>query len=243
MNMDRATLTGRGRRLVIGFAFGLSFFTPALFGDSLPPCVEASLSSYDATGFQCLIDGYTLEDVTFSSSQTGDATLLSDSEITVDPTVTTGVSLAFDGDFVSAAGQTEEYIIQYELDPQLPKIKSVSADTGAGDPITLIGQYCGNGILGAYVPGMPTSCSGSDTSGIFPTSLEIDGNDMFASADFRSTVTDLDSRLVLDLDGASSVTSFGSTANVVPEPSTSLFLAPGVLALVWLRKRWLANSR
>lgn len=244
MDMGGAVSIGSGRWLVIGFAFGLSLLTPALFGDPLPACVEASLSTYDASGFQCTIDGYSLEDVTFSSSQTGGASLLSDSQITVDPTITTGVSVAFEGDFVAAAGQTEEYIVQYELDPQLPRISGVSADTGKGDPITLTGQFCGNGTLGAYVADMPTSCSGSDTSGIFPTNLQIDGNDMFATAEFPTLVTNLDSRLVLDLDGPASVTSFGSTANVsnvVPEPSTGLFLAPGMLAILWLRKRFLVN--
>ncbi len=236
-----------GRRiwLVSGLAFGLALFTPALFGDPIPPCVQASLSTYDAAGFQCIVDGYTLEDVTFSSSQTGGATLLTDSDIMVDPTVTTGPNVAFDADFVSLEGQTEEYIFEYELDPQLPKVTKVTADTGSGDPVMLTGQFCGNGTLGAYVAGQATTCSGSDPSGIFPATVVVNGNNMSASATFPSPVTNLDSRLVLDLDGASSVTSIGSTATlgVVPEPSTSLFLAPGMLAFLWLRKRWMASGR
>jgi hypothetical protein len=245
MKTGRTEFGGRRLWLVSGFAFGLALFTPALFGDPIPPCVAASLSTYDATGFQCIVDGYTLEDVTFSSSQTGGATLLTDSQITVDPTVTTGPNVEFDADFVSLEGQTEEYIFQYELDPVLPKITSASAKTGPGDPVTLTGQFCGNGTLGAYVAGQPTSCSGSNTSGIFPATLVVDGNNMSASATFPSAVTDLDSRLILDLDGASSITSLGSTATlgVVPEPSTSLFLAPGMLAFLWLRKRWLASGK
>ena len=247
MCSGKAVFIGQRMALLPFFAFGLTLLAPALYGDPISPCSADTVATYSAAGFQCIVDGYTLEDFTFSSSQTGGATLLTASQITVDPTTAaTGVSVQFSGDFIAAADQTEEYIFQYELDPVLPRVLGTSIETGPGDPVILTGQFCGDGTLNAYVPDQPTSCSGTATSGIFPSTLHIIGNDMTTGADFPSAVTDLDSRLVLDLDGPASVTSFGSTANVanaVPEPSTVLFLTPGMLAILWLRKRFLVKGR
>lgn len=233
--------------LVRGFIFGFTLLGTALVGSPIPACGVASLSTYDAPGYECTIDGYTLEDLTFNSTQTGGATLLTDNQIMVDPTSdSTGVSFQFNGDFVSAADQTEEYIFQYELDPPLPKVTGATVVTGPGDPITLTGQFCGNGMLvGNYVAGQPTSCSGTDTSGIFPADVVVVGNNSSGSVQFPSLVTDLDSRLVLDLDGASSITSFGSTTDLssVPEPSMAFLLAPLMLGFMLLRKRGLLNGR
>jgi hypothetical protein len=54
-------------------------------------------------------------------------------------------------------------------------------------------------------------------------------------------VTDLDTQLILDLDGPASVQSFGSTVDLntasVPEPSAILWQTPLMLALLWVGKR------
>jgi hypothetical protein len=227
---------------------GLTIFGPALFADPVP-CAEATLATYDVSGYQCTIDGFTLDDFTLAES--GTASLLSDSEIEVTPTLTSsGISVQFSAAsgyaFNIPSGQNAQYIIQYELDPQLPTIGGEMVDTGSGDPVNLIGQFCGNGTFtGPYVSGQPTSCMGTDTNGIFPATVIVPGNNNSGSAVFPLPVTDLDSRLILDMDGPASISSFGSTAEFsgVPEPSAALWLAPGMLGLMWLRKKRLANAQ
>lgn len=241
------------KRMVLTLLFGLllAFLAPALFGSPVP-CPTAPLTTYQASGYQCLIEGYTLQDFSFSESQTGEATLLTPSEITVNPSFSTpdSVSFQFYGAFSAAAGQTAEYIVQYNLDPLLTKITGQGIDLGPADPVNLTGQFCGNGMLvGPYNPGNPTNCSGTDPAGIFPLTLYTSGDSTFTSAPFPTTVTTVDTRLVLDLVGASSTTYFGTNTDIiptvssVPEPSTSIWLVPGMFAMLWLRKKRLASRR
>jgi hypothetical protein len=254
MNRGERAASGWQMWLIPVFAFGLTFLTPALFGS---PCGVTSLATYTGSEFQCTLGSFTLEDFTFSSSSTGDATLLSPSQIMVDPTgsTLTTLSVQFSGDFSVTQGQMAEYILAFEVDPVLPKISDPSIDLGPNDPVTLTGEFCGNGTLFSDPNTDPTvlpTCLGDDPSGIFPAKLQIVGSGPAATQtyQFPQLVTTLDSRLILDLDGPASVGTFGTTIGVtgggpspVPEPSTSLFLASGLLGFVWLRKRWLANGR
>ncbi len=241
---------GHRMALALLFALGLTSLPSKVFA-SPAPCAVASVLTYQASGFQCTIEGYTFEDFMFIDSGSPGATLLTPDQITVNPTFSTPNSVAFQffGDFATTADQTEEYIVQYELDPVLPHITGEGIDLGPADPVTLTGQFCGNGTLvGNYVAGSPTNCSGTNQSGIFPLTLTTTGDGTIASAEFPSIVTDVDTRLVLDLSGDSSTTFFGTNADItgvsnVPEPSTSLWLAPGMFGLLWLRKKWLANGR
>ena len=221
----------------------LATLSPVMSASPIAPCATATVSTYDVAGFQCSIDGYILEDFTFSASQTGGATLLSDSQIDLDPTVTPGgMSFQFSGVdntiFSVPDGQTAEYVFQYELDPLLPKITGGTVTTGPGDPVVLTGQFCGNGTLTTYVAGQQTTCSGTDPAGIFPATAVVNGNNMSTNYQFPVTVTDLDTRLILDLDGPANVTTFGTSVNVspTPEPSSALWLAPAMLGLAWLRR-------
>jgi hypothetical protein len=243
--MNRCAAGGRRMALGLLFALCLTLLASGLAASPLP-CAVASVTTYQAEGFQCTVEGYTFEDFSFSASQTGGATLLTPDQITVNPTFSTpnSVSFQFFGDFVSLAGQTEEYIVQFELDPLLPHIVGEGIDIGPADPVTLTGQFCGDGMLvGPYVAGNPTNCSGTAPTGIFPTTLQTTGDGTFASGNFPHVVTDVDTRLILDLSGASNTTYFGTNANITaaPEPSSALWLVPGMFALGWLRKRQLVN--
>jgi hypothetical protein len=256
--MFTAQLTGKRMVFNLLFSLGLTLLAPALFGSPVP-CPIAPLTTYEASGYQCLIEGYTLDDFTFSDSQTGGATLLTPSQITVNPSFSTpdSVSFQFFGAFSAASGQTAEYIVQYNLDPLLPKITGQGIDLGPSDPVNLTGQFCGNGLLvGPYISGSPTDCSGTNPAGIFPLTLFTSGDSTIATGTFATTVTTVDTRLILDLVGDSNTTYFGTNADIiptegggggpvsgVPEPSTSLWLVPGMFAALWLRKKWLANER
>jgi hypothetical protein len=241
--------------------FALTLLAPALFGSPLPTCGVASLATYDAAGYECTLGVFTLDDFTFSDSQTGEATLLSDSQIMVDPSGSTPTAINFQfstpSGFSVGDDQTAEYIVQYQMDPVLPKVTGGTIDLGPNDPVTLTGEFCGNGTLYSAPntdPSVEPTCLGTNPLGIFPSKLQLVGSGpgVSTSFDFPSlVVTTLDTRLILDLDGPAEVDYFGSTANVtfggpspvssVPEPSTSLLLAPGLLAFVWLRKKWQAR--
>jgi len=90
---QRMASKGQRFHLFLLAGFGLTLLAPALFGD---PCGQATVATYRAAGFQCTIDGYVLEDLTFSDSETGAATLLSDSEIVLTPSIVPdGISFQF----------------------------------------------------------------------------------------------------------------------------------------------------
>jgi hypothetical protein len=235
-----------------GFVLCLTILAPGLFANPIPTCGVASLATYDSPGYECTLGDYTLEDFSFTTSETGGASLLTDSQILVDPTgsTPTTIEVAFSGDFsVADTGQSAEYVFQYELDPVLPTISSPTLNLGPNDPVTLTGEYCGNGMIFSAAntdPLTEPSCVGNDQSGIFPGKLQILGTGPSASLsyDFPQLVTTIDSRLILDLDGPSNVNSFSSVINVtgggpspVPEPSSALLLAPALLGFVLLRKK------
>jgi hypothetical protein len=240
--------------LLLVFAFGFTLLAPALFASPLP-CVVDSFADYQVQG-QCMLGNYTLNGFTFDSSATGGANLLGASQITVDPTgsTPTGLSLRFStpGGFQVAQSQTAEYIFRFTLDPILPDIGGPVIDLPPDDPVTLTGEFCGDGTLYSGPKVQPVVCIGSASSGIFPARLQIAGSSIGASQsyDFPQLVTMVDNRLILDLTGPAHVDYFDWRANVtgggpssVPEPSTALLLMPALLALPWLRKRRLANGR
>ncbi len=230
--------------------FGLTLIAPALFANPLPTCAMASLSTYDAANYECTLGDFTLEDFTFSATGTGGAVLDTDSQILVDPTGSTPTSISVQfstpGGFMVSSGQTAEYVVQYVIDPMLPSITAATIDLGPNDPVTLSGGFCGNGIITSFTPGADPFCTGDASLGIYPAELQLTGTGPAASSDPHlfppSVVNTLDTELILDLDGPAEADYFGSTASVtsggpaaVPEPSTTLWLAP-LLGLMWLRR-------
>jgi hypothetical protein len=199
-----------------------------------------------------MLGDFILTAFTFASSSTGEANLVTASQITVDPTgsTPTNLSLQFStpGGFHVNQGQTAEYIFRYLLDPILPMIGGPVMDLGPNDPVTLTGEFCGDGTLSSAPKSQPVVCTGSATSGIFPARLQIVGAGTPASQSFQfpSLVTTMDNRLILDLVGPATLDNFGWGATVngsgpspspAPEPSTLLLLTPALLALTWVRRR------
>jgi hypothetical protein len=251
MYKRRVGVTRRTKSLFLMTALALIVLASGLSGSPLT-CATGTVSDYQAAGFQCSLGSYTLEQFTFSDSSTGGASLVAPSNISVVPSynAASGIALEFHGDFNASAGQTAQYIIQFELDPLLPNLTGTSISTGPNDPVTLTGQFCGDGTLAAYVAGQPTSCSGTASSGIFPLTLMITGNNQATSQSFPVLVTDIDTRLILDLVGPASVSVFGTGTSFAspdvsqapaPEPSTPLLLASGLFAFVWWRKKLAAR--
>jgi hypothetical protein len=226
---------------------GVSLFAPALFAS---PCEVAPLTTYEASGFTCTIDGYTLSDLTFTSSSTGGAPLATDSEITVNPFLdSSGYVIQFESDdFTNDTSGTAQYIAQYELDPVLPRINGIDIDLGPADPPVLIGQFCGNGTFtGPFDPtNIATSCMGTDTEGIFPLTLgPLNTNNSDVGMDFPIPVTSVDNRLIMQLEGPSSAAFFEEGVSLVatPEPSLLALLIPALFGLVLLRRKRLASVR
>jgi len=211
------------------------------------PCATASLSTYDTVGFTCTIDGYTLSDVTFSESETGGASLAPDTDITVNPlTTANGFVFQFESeDFTddSATMGTEQYIVQYELDPVFPEINGIDIDLGPADPATLYGQFCGDGtITSTFDPSLPLNftCSEGSSSAI----LEAVGNNVYDSQNFPSQVTSVDSELILQLDCDSSTQYFeGGVILATPEPSLLALMIPVLIGLLLLGRKRLASVR
>ncbi len=231
------------RILPIGlFAVAVTLPTPALFGQ----CVSGTLTSYESGGlnFGCTMPGpagYTVnfDDLIATSSDAG-AILLTPDEIMVRPSFTAdSLSFDFSGEFAAAAGDTDTYTIEYTLDPAVPKIKGPGIVTGPNEPVNLQGEFCGGATFAQ------DSCAG-DFEGLGLTGPSV--GPVSTSTLFPSPETTLDTRLILTLDASDSSGStigyFGSTDTLAtPEPSSSLWLAPGLLAFVWLRNKRLANSR
>jgi hypothetical protein len=204
----------------------------------------------------CTLGDFVLKDFTFASSGTGGISLLLDSQIIVNPSGSTPADLSVQfstpGGFQAGSGQTAEYIVEFILDPLAPTIAGPIIDLGPNDPVTLTGEFCGDGTLTSTPNSLPVTCTGTSTTGIFPFRLQIAGTGVpdSVSGRFPILVTTMDNRLILDLTGPASADSFGWGANVtgggpssVPEPSTSFLLITALLALPWLRKKWTASIR
>lgn len=248
--IQNRTKARRHLRLALFIALVCVAHVPALFASQLSPtslCSQASLAVYLTEG-ACTIGDYTLKDFTFASSGTGGANLLPASQIMVDPTGSTinNIALQFSaaGGFQAAAGQTAEYIFHWNLDPFFPSIGGPDIDLGPNDPVTLTGEFCGDGLLSSAPKAQPVMCTGSAPTGIFPARLQIVGTGAPASvaASFPTLVTTMDNRLILDLNGPANVDSFGwqgavTPTSTTPEPSTWLFIMSGLVALSWLRKK------
>jgi hypothetical protein len=243
--MFRSRLESIGQRIwpVAAFALGVTLFTPALFGGT---CVTGTLESYESEGanYDCGLGpgvGYGVEVTEFEASGTG---ALTSDEIKVTPTFIDGtISLTFSAehcfDFATSPGDTDVYTIDYMLlDPELPKIKSTSADTGPGDPVLgLAVDLCGSGTLDS---GGDACVSGGDYE-----NFGISGNNSSNGVTYPATgETSLDTRLILTLDPCESIRNFSASDTLAtPEPSSLLWLTPGLLAIGWLRKKRLANGR
>jgi hypothetical protein len=217
-------------------ALGATLLTPALFGST---CATGTLLSYESggTNFDCTVGpgaGYTMDFDSFTSSGVD---LLTAEDIIVTPSDTaTSITFEFSAnvgfEFAGDPGYVNTYVFEYTLDPPLPRIESVTDNTGPDDPPNLNGEFCG----GATITG-PTSCSSGS-----PLNILLTGNSQTASATFPSPVSSVETELTLVLDPCESIQNFGSTVNLVPEPSM-LWLTPGLIGFVWLRKKWLTKAR
>ena len=256
------------RRRLSATRFALTLlFAPVLFGAGIP-CATGTYADYEALG-QCIIGDFTLFGFSFASSSIpaqgnpGAPVLLTEAQILVDPTGSNvnSLSLRFSavGGFNVGAGQFAEYIFRYQIDPALPMIDSEAIDLGPNDPVTLTGEFCGNGMLASSPKEVPVSCRGSNTSGIFPARLQIAGPSSTVQSQrflFPVPVTTEDVRLILDLDGRGTdggahVGFFGSDTGVTsggivlaPEPSSSILMLAGVLVFASFigRKRHRASA-
>jgi hypothetical protein len=222
------------------FALGVTLLTPALFGST---CVVGTLTSYESGhNFGCTLGpdaGYTMD---FDSFTDSGVDLLTADEIVVTPT-STATSLTFEFsaaagyEFAGDPGFTNTYIFEYTLDPPLPKIKGASINTGPSDPPNLSGFFCGDGTIAG------SECSTGDSLSIGPmTGSGISQTSPIAL--FPTLQTSMETELTLVLDPCESIESFGQTTYLAtPEPSGLLWLTPGLLAIVWLRKKRLADCQ
>jgi hypothetical protein len=242
--MFRNRLESIGQRIwpAAAFALGVTLFTPALFGGA---CVTGTLESYEYGGanFDCGLGpgvGYGVEFTEFDTSGAG---ALTANEIKVTPTLMGNtMTLTFSPEqwheFATGNGDTDVYTIDYALlDPTLPKIKSTSANTGPGDPVLGLNvDLCGSGTLDS---GGDACADGGDYE-----NFGVSGNNNFASAQYPTAETSLDTRLILTLDPCESIQYFSASDTLAtPEPSSLLWLTPGLLAIAFLRKKRLANGR
>ena len=236
-------------RLMLALLLGTMLFAPAAFGSGM--CTPASYATYQLG--PCMLGQFTFSDFTFSSQAlAGSPTLLTNSQIMVDPTGSAPTLLNIRimapaaTPFSVGPGQSARYTFEYHIDPVLPIIDDETLDLGPNDPVTLTAQFCGNGIITSS-PAFPVACSSLNGGQTFPGSLSLMGpspvpQSAFFAFPVPSTVTTEDIRLILQLDGGttgSSVSYFGSENTVTfggpsatPEPSTSLLVLAG-LAIVF----------
>ena len=209
-------------------------------------CVADTLANFESQG-SCAIGPFTLTGFTFNDSQTGGASLVPDTQIEVTPAIVdNAVSLTFTsltGDFSTGAGQTAQYIVEYQVDPPPPLIggQNIAFDPGG----TFTAEFCGNGMLVSAPDTQPVTCTGSNVTGIFPGRLQITstGPGVVTSPTytFPTKVSTEDIRLILDLGPGSTDTFFQSNTQVIssafiPEPATGFLALGGLLALLAIRR-------
>ena len=241
----------------------LALGAPNLFGTMM--CGPDTYANYIAQG-QCTIGPggiFTLQGFSFVSSSIpaqggpGAPTLLDPSQINVTPSAgASSIALQFTpaGGFNVGVGQFAEYIFRYQIDPPPPVIGDQSIDLGPDDPVTLKGEFCGNGTLTSAPNTVPVTCTGSNPAGIFPGSVTLTGpSGVPRTADFMFPVrvSTEDVRLILDLDGRGTTTGahadfIGSTTGfttVIPEPSTSMLTLAGLLPFLLIGRRITRSKR
>ena len=189
---------------------------------SATPCVSGnSLASYETLGVTgCTLGPQTLENFSYSFSQTGGATQLSDSDIfvTLDTGASSyGVSLSFSG-YNVASGQTATYTIGYTWDS-----RPIDGMGDVLDPPTGVNVLT-DGCIGAGFVG--TSCSGTELS------ISVNPGSPNASITFAPTAT-LGILDTITYTGPASFDSLEGDASVIPEPSNLLLAVMGVIILLF----------
>ena len=241
-----------GRRTVCVSLIVLTLGATSLL--ATPMCEPDTYANYIAQG-QCTIGPagiFTLQGFSFASSSIptqggpGAPTLLDPSQINVSLNAeSSSIALQFtpSGGFNVGAGQFAEYIFRYQIDPPPPVIGDQTIDLGPDDPVTLTGEFCGNGTLTSAPNTVPVTCTGSNPAGIFPGTVSLTGPSAAPrTADFifPIRVSTEDVRLILDLDGRNTTTGahadyIGSTTGFtsgIPEPATAMLVLAGILCLV-----------
>ncbi len=197
------------------------------------PCVAgATLDTYVALGVTgCTVDPQTVNNFGFSSSASGGATAIPDTDITVTPTFGSGFyGLLFASSDFSVPLGSVSYTIGYTWD-SIP-IRGLGDDLDPGDVNILTDGCVGAAFVGVSCSGTAVSVSVNpsqltDTVFFSPTAILGIINTITESADLGTA-------------------NFGGVENdgITPEPTSFLLVALGVaiLAAAILRKRITATN-
>ena len=184
----------------------------------------------------CTIDG--LNYSAFAWNETGGTTTVLASQVNFTTSTSPGglglLDLSSSQFSVSGTGSLN-YTLTYEIDP--PPIIIRMFDQDLFDPVTSPGL--------ADIP--TTICLGAVwTSSVCPTStVSVDTFDNGLTNQLNNSVTfapqstvGISTVINLEANGASaSITGFGDTTQMIPEPASYLLVALGLAALVWRSKR------
>ena len=199
-------------------AWVLAVFLLLAFQLPASPCIVDTLANY-VSGSGCTIGPQTVETFSFSSSVTGGANAIADTDITVSPTSGPGYyGVIFSSpDFTTSVG-TVTYLIGFTWD-SIP-IRGLGDDLDPGSVNIATGGCEGAAFVGS-------SCSG--TLATMNVSLALT-TDMVTFP--QTTTLGIFNTIVLDAtSGTAAFTSIENDAYVIPEPATFLLIALGAAIL------------
>jgi PEP-CTERM motif len=234
------------------FVCPLLLIGTALWG--APTCTTASLSVYDASGFNCSLGGIMFSNFSFSNTSPPPTA----AQVTVVPTTDSAgdVTLQFDGAFSAGAGESLSAAISY--------LASASSAIMTGESLAMTGfGQSGNGSVdigesvclgGAYSSTGQCGGSGVDSISVYDYSA----TDMrtFDSVSFSPAQSEIDVVKNIAINGGTTGTNASATVSEVfnttmtsgggggtgggpvPEPNTMVMMGSGLLvaALAWRRR-------
>lgn len=188
----------------------------------------------------CSIDG--LNYSAFAWNETGGNTTVASNQVNFTTSTSPGglglLDLSSSSFSVSGSGANDalNYTLTYEIDP--PPIIIRMFDQDLFDPVTIPGTADVSTLICLGAAFVGASCS---TSTVSVDTFDHGGgsNQLNDSVTFAPVSTvGISTAINLQANGASaSITGFGETTQMIPEPASYLLVALGLAALVWLRAK------